>query len=258
MRTRNEWVTVGRSKGGRPKQSHEYDKLDRETTVDSIRAGFDQSTALWKGSPSRRALVELLGGNLFSSDFGIRKAVCLATGSFSRDNLQNRRRSMLQFAVFIDILRHLERLAKVKIDVLAQDPMYTIVDVDFLSTLKVQVIGPHSSDSKPLPCDLQEVKPHLGQTTFVYEPYMNTSLDDMELLCSGDVGLYIGSSWRKETFMTDASGVRVFHTRLSTLVRSFHADRRAQQFPLFSAFPGAFDGLVIYWKEPTAASVRES
>ena len=90
---------------------------------------------------------------------------------------------------------------------------------------------------------LSDVVPFLGPTTFVFEPYMDAGVAELETLGRADVGLYIGTSWART-----AQSLRSSMERDSGVVEDFVKARHARRFPRFVEAPNVLDGLMIYWK----------
>ena len=112
---------------------------DAEATVPSLHKAYTRNLQIFRQSSSRQALKNLLHGPLFHSQdhndedrpLRIDTAVCLASGSFSRDNLENRRRSLIQLAAFLGVVEVLQAWKEGGLVVVAQDPVYTTVDEAF-------------------------------------------------------------------------------------------------------------------------------
>ena len=124
----------------------------------------------------------------------IEKAICLASGSFSRDNLECRRRSVWQIVVFADIVQYLRTQgegAATNMEVVAQEPMHTNLDVEFLDTIGIQAL---KTDTTAKVEGLGSARGYLGEKTFVYEPFLDMTAVMLEEAIQADLPLYIGSS----------------------------------------------------------------
>lgn len=122
--------------------TREYE--DKDATVAIITKQFESNLAIWKQSSCRQKYHRML--HEYQPDghaWPITKAICFATGSFSRINLSFRKRSLLQFAVFVDTCRHIASLREAgPLELFAQDPMYTDVDRAFLRSLDIEALDP--------------------------------------------------------------------------------------------------------------------
>ena len=67
---------------------------DRDITIDDINADFEEKLIKWMNSACREKLVRLLQRNQPPEGWGIKKAVCLAVGTFSGEDVARRHRSM--------------------------------------------------------------------------------------------------------------------------------------------------------------------
>ncbi|KAI7627364.1 hypothetical protein KC343_g6021, partial [Hortaea werneckii] len=124
----------------------------------------------------------------------IERAVCLAVGSFSRDNWQSRQRSLMQFVAFVDIVKHLQQDGEGQIQCFAQEPQFTESDQTYLASIGIQVIEHQSAANSKA---LGPIHEHLGPSTFIFEPFMDFDFNGMQSLFSTDPGFYIGSSAKR-------------------------------------------------------------
>ncbi|KAK5110600.1 hypothetical protein LTR85_000977 [Meristemomyces frigidus] len=268
------WTRVGKGKGKPPVYIHGLNPPMHDMSVEKIRADFDNKMKRWRASSCRKEIHRILDRQRPDEGWQIGNAVCLATGSFSRDNWQSRQRSMMQFAAFFDIVRHLQSAQTAIIKCYAQEPEYTPLDRDFLAAISVTTLDYElASESSSLGAAVQ----HLNPTSFVFEPFMDLGVESMRELFGADARLYIGSSmqaWVDEANKTDLqiradlmkafirkdhkiSGdwdisaedimqVRTQAKQAADFVRS----RRSYRFPRFEDDPNVFEGLSICWKEP--------
>ncbi|RMY89181.1 hypothetical protein D0861_04392 [Hortaea werneckii] len=187
----------------------------------------------------------------------IEKAVCLAVGSFSRDNWQSRQRSLMQFVAFVDIVKHLQQDGEGQIQCFVQEPQFTESDQTYLASIGIHVIE-HQSDANSKA--LGPIHEHLGPSTFVFEPFMDFDFKGMQSLFSTDPSFYIGSSakrWielsknhvRPET-QTVESEVADLPASAVEKALSFGRTRASCHFPVFEEEPLIFEGLDLYWKQP--------
>ncbi|KAI6844071.1 hypothetical protein KC340_g812 [Hortaea werneckii] len=188
--------------------------------------------------------------------WGIERAVCLAAGSFSRDNWQSRQRSLMQFVAFVDIVKHLQDDGEGQIQCFAQEPQFTESDQTYLASIGVQVIEHHpDANSKAL----GPVHEHLGSSTFVFEPFMDFDFNGMQSLFGTDPSFYIGSSAKRwielskrhvqsETQAAESKAVDVPASAVEKAL-DFGRTRASCHFPVFEEEPLIFEGLDLYWKQ---------
>ncbi|KAI6915172.1 hypothetical protein KC318_g114 [Hortaea werneckii] len=186
----------------------------------------------------------------------IERAVCLAVGSFSRDNWQSRQRSLMQFVAFVDIVKHLQHDGEGQIQCFAQEPQFTESDQTYLASIGIRVIEHHpDANSKAL----GPVHELLGPSTFVFEPFMDFDFNGMQSLFSTDPNFYIGSSakrWIELSKRHVQSESQVAESKAADLPASavektldFGRTRASCHFPVFEEEPLIFEGLDLYWRQ---------
>lgn len=260
------WTSVGRGKGRRPVYPQgDTNRPMRDTTMEKIRADFDAKVKIWRRSDCRKQLVQILHRQRPEAGWQIGDAVCLATGSFSRENWQSRQRSVMQFVAFTDVVQHLQSGQSEKILSYAQEPNYTPMDKTFLTSIGVATLD-NADDF-----GLGAATKHFSPTTFVFEPFMDLGVASMKELLDVDVRLYIGSSLQRcirDSEKKDAEiarelkkhntykdgEVKLEDIRLvraqSQQATGFVQSRRSYRFPKFEEDPHVFEGMTIYSKEP--------
>lgn len=261
------WTRVGKGKGKPPAYVHGLNPPMRDMSEAKIQADFDRKMQQWRASGCRKQVLQILDRQKPDEGWQIGNALCLASGSFSRDNWQSRQRSLAQFVAFVDVVRHLQSAQSAKILCYAQEPDYTPLDKGFLDTIGVMALDHelalHNSG-------LGAAAQHLDTTSFVFEPFMDMGVDTMADLFGADVRLYIGSSvqrWVDDAKKADLqirAGIRrwskVKDDEISTeeveqaktrsrQATTFVQSRRSYRFPTFEDDPNVFEGLSIYWQE---------
>ena len=185
------WTHVGRKKGARPTFTQPVNPADNELTIEKITREFNRNMATWRRSSCRQEGLEMINKHEPDEGWQIEKAVCLGSGSFSRDNVECRKRTMLQFALFMDVVQHLRKSASAHIECFVQDPKYTALDYEFLYSLGVTAlecsfIDIHRSSGP--------AKHHLGPKSVVFDLFMDMEPWQMRDLFTCNLKLYIGSS----------------------------------------------------------------
>ncbi|KAK4502374.1 hypothetical protein PRZ48_005799 [Zasmidium cellare] len=239
----DEWTHVpakGRRKAPPKVQPNSTNPPSRDLTVPKLQQDFNAKLKTWKASACRKALLQILDRVRPESGWVIEKAICLASGSFSRENLECRRRSMWQIVVFADMVQYLQSEgdeAANEMDIAAQEPMYTELDVEFLATLNIKAL---KIDTTAKVEGLGPAEDYLGQSTFVYEPFLDMNATMLDEISKADLPLYIGSSIR---------GLKDKTTQAGQLAKSFAQDRGMYKFPTFDVDPNIMDGMEVLWKE---------
>ncbi|KAI1872163.1 uncharacterized protein JN550_003882 [Neoarthrinium moseri] len=109
-------------------------------SLQEIQLDHEKFSRQWAESECCRRLQELLSSKECSSR--PTKAICLGLGSFDPEDgsWQIRRRSHVQLAAFITIVKRLEASDKIKIRCIFQEPCFTNADKKFLQTLGFEVV----------------------------------------------------------------------------------------------------------------------
>ncbi|KAI7218611.1 hypothetical protein KC333_g3473 [Hortaea werneckii] len=256
------WTVIGRGKGrgkGRanPQPSAQRDNPPlRNHGANQIAEDIQKKAKAWHNSSCRQDLRRIMDKKRPDEGWRIERAVCLAVGSFSRDNWQSRQRSLMQFVAFVDIVKHLQDDGEGQIQCFAQEPQFTESDQTYLASIGVQVIEHHpDANSKAL----GPIHEHLGPSTFVFEPFMDFDFNGMQSLFSTDPSFYIGSSAKR---WIDLSKCHVQSESQATELKAaglpalaaekaldFGRTRASCHFPVFEEEPLIFEGLDLYWKQ---------
>lgn len=167
---------------------------DNDATVASITKQFESNLATWKQSSCRKKYHRML--KEYQPDghaWLITKAICFATGSFSRINLTNRKRSLLQFAVFVDTSRHVAQLRDGgPLALFAQDPLYTDVDKAFLRSLDIHVLEAEIEIGN----GLEPAINHFDPETMIFEFCMDTSRKAVRQFITSRAALFACTSFQ--------------------------------------------------------------
>ncbi|KAF2162823.1 hypothetical protein M409DRAFT_26679 [Zasmidium cellare ATCC 36951] len=239
----DEWTQVptkGRRKAPPTVQPNTVNPPSRDLTVPKLQQDFQAKLKTWKSSTCRKSLLQILNRIRPESGWAIEKAICLASGSFSRENLECRRRSMWQIVVFADIVEYLRTEggdAATGLEVVAQEPMNTELDVEFLDTLNIKAL---EIDTAAKVEGLGPATEYLGEKTFAYEPFLDMTATMLDEVLDADLPLYIGSSIR---------GLKEKTTQAGQLAKRFAKERGMYKLPTFEVDPNVMDGMEIFWKE---------
>ncbi|EME45703.1 hypothetical protein DOTSEDRAFT_171280 [Dothistroma septosporum NZE10] len=204
----------------------------RAITSEHMIADYRRKLNTWRQDQSRQATLRILDRVRPDSGWNVSTAVCLASGSFSRDNLEGRRRSMWQMVVFVDLSRHLREDLKM----VAQDPAYTAMDRLFLQSLGIEVLDVNLDKQN----GLGAAREYMGNETFVFEPFLDMDAVMMRQVLDADLALYVGSSIRGLMGRTNEVG---------ELAMKYHEVHRMYNFPEFEVDPNVLGGMGIHWRE---------
>nr|POF22075.1 hypothetical protein CFP56_36162 [Quercus suber] len=234
------WKHVGRSKRRAPLHNapQEIARMMKDATSDMIQRDFEVKLRVWRQSSCRRQLVQVLDTQKPDDGWCLENAICLGSHSFSRDNFRNRQRAVMQFVAFLDAVRYLQSLQDAPILLYAQDPTYTSLDRTWLASVNVV---PTALDLNSLRSSgLGPAKNRLRSASLVFEFFMEVGTEAAVDLFGSDMRLQKGGEER----------------RAADVVGMFQQARRKLNFPTFEEDPTIFEGLKMYWKEPTDEDAR--
>lgn len=243
----DEWTFVpskkqGKSKAPKPSTILHTPGHIKDATIDSVAKEFAAKGKIWKRSEARQQLHRML--RLLKPDAGwqLDTAVCLGTGSFNRDNFECRKRTMEQFAMFVDTLEYLQELQEERITVCVQEGYYNELDRKFLETMGMDV-----PDYEPHIFPILDCGPAtklFGPRTFVCELFIEHSEGTVRTLTQSQVPLLMSTSRRmcSRGYKPGESFKEGDHLRLSNYINKSY---RAMRFPHFEEDPNVFEGLDI-------------
>lgn len=119
----------------------------------------------------------------------------------------------------------------------AQEPGFTELDKEFLSSLDIRVLESKIGDG-----GMGAAGDELGKGTFLFEPFVDMNVGMLESMLREDVGLYMGSSVSGILSRREVSEVGV-------LARKFCEGREMRKFPVFEVEPNVLEGVAIWWRE---------
>jgi hypothetical protein len=138
----DDWTFVPRKKQGKatPRSTISHTPLSiKDATLEDIAREYGVKSRIWKRSEARQKLHRTLSHLKPDSGWQIQTAVCLGTGSFTRDNFDCRKRTMEQFAMFTDTIDYLRDTGEDIKDIYVQEGWYNELDKTFLATLDMSV-----------------------------------------------------------------------------------------------------------------------
>ena len=190
------WTTVPQRKRRRAKAYNTPDAPDKDLTLEMLMVNYEKRMRTWQASACRKEVRQILDRKQPDDGWQIKAAICVASGSFSRDNVENRKRSLYQFAAFMDIVQHLQTTSSENIDIVSQECIYTDVDVEFLSKLGIIVYNVDKSEvnESNLKSGVPSIKDHLGSGSFVFEAFIQWDSPTARQLFTAQVRLIIGSA----------------------------------------------------------------
>lgn len=243
----DEWTFVPRKKQGKVPKTTVFrqgaPRSIKDATVESIAKEFGAKSRIWKRSEARKQLHRMLA--LMKPDAGwqLDTAVCLGTGSFNRDNFECRKRTMEQFAMFVDTLEYLQEQQETKVTVFVQEGYYNDLDKRFLETMDMEV-----PDYEPQFFPLLDCGPAtklFGPRTFVCELFIEHTEGTISSLTESGVPLLMSTS-RKMCTRGYQIGESFKEADLPRLLSSIDKTYKTLRFPHFEEDPNVFDGLDIF------------
>ncbi|KAK4561333.1 hypothetical protein LTR86_004650 [Recurvomyces mirabilis] len=266
------WCRIGRGKGRRPSYRRGLNPPLKDLTLDQLRADFATKSKAWRQSSCRKETLAIIDKQTPEGGWAITEAICLATGSFSRDNWASRQRSVTQFAAFVDIVQHLQDQQQHQIIILAQDPVYTALDIDFLRDKGIRtLLAERRTQDDPVGGSVGEAEDHMSSSCFVFEPCMDmTSLSALNLL-SPEPALYIGSCFERAEDDSKKTDEEIMHAErsisnattdqlvldfwknqykgITNKLKAVLAKRKRYVLPVFEEEPNIFASLSVSWME---------
>jgi hypothetical protein len=247
----SDWTFVPRKKGSKAPPKTRFSNTPptniKDATLESIATEFGAKGRLWKRSEARKQLHRMLALMRPERGWQLDTAVCLGTGSFNRDNFECRKRTMAQFAMFVDTLEYLQEQQKEKIKVVVQEGYYNELDKKFLQTLGMEV-----PEYKPHVYPIVDCGPAtelFGPRTFVCELFIEHTEGTIRALTQKGVKLLVSTSRMMCTrgYQPGESFKEGDHKQLLGKIDGTY---RAMRFPYFEEDPNVFEGLDILAPEP--------
>lgn len=239
----DEWTTVPRGKRRTKAALPKQPGTDRDVNLEKLTANYNNRMRIWKASTCRSQVRQILDRKQPDGGWQIKHAVCLASGSFCRDNWELQRRSMTQFVAFMDLVEHLQETSDEKIQIVAQELIYTPLDIEFLSNLNVTAYSDQAIDQ--LSYEGPSAKDSFSPDTFVLEPFMDKVLPAVKDLLTSTPKLLVGTS-------SPGTGAKhlsiVDYNEMRKLYDQFNNDFSYYHFPTFEEDPNIFQGLRISWR----------
>ncbi|KAF1822015.1 uncharacterized protein K489DRAFT_321144 [Dissoconium aciculare CBS 342.82] len=241
----DEWMHVSRGRGkrasARPPILNSFPAISKDLKIATIRKDHDRKLKAWRSSTCRQTLQRVFKTLRPDAGWQVQNAICLAMGSLSRDNLECRRRSMWQMAVFVDIISLLEEDTQNTIEAALQDPAFTDLDRDFFRELGMSDLPlVLNTTRKP---GLGPAQTQCGENSFILELFMDMETQGIRELVEADVEVYIGSSLQSRI---DRAGTTHEQNKLAL---AFERRYQMHRFPTFVEDPNIFEGLCIFTKK---------
>ncbi len=217
-------------------------RVVKNLTSEKLLADFKTLQERWDDTALACQIEELTR----KRNWDIKHAVCIGIGSFSRD-WAHRWRSLWQLVLFIAVIHGLERpdqegATKHKIEIWAQDPAFTDLDIEFLRHLDVQVTE-------------SGIEAHILTSSFVYSPFVDWFLLLPTFLCCNssperrnDPTLYIGNEILDDyTLYAQTEKKRERLNECNELGKAFLQKREMIKLKEFDLHAQALNGMVVYW-----------
>lgn len=241
----DDWTFVPRKKQGRAAQkspvSHTPVSI-KDATLEDIAREYGVKSRIWKRSEARQQLQRTLAHLKPDAGWKIQTAVCLGTGSFTRDNFDCRKRTMEQFAMFVDTIDYLRDIGEHIGDIYVQEGWYNELDKKFLKTLGM-IVPEMKPGSYPIP-DCGPATKYFGPNTFVCELYIEHSEGTIRTLTQSQVPLLMSTSRRMCT-RGYYTGEAFAEGDLKRLLDAMDKTYKAMRFPYFDEDPNVFEGMDV-------------
>jgi hypothetical protein len=175
--------------------------------------------------------------------YQLETAAVLGTGSFNRDNFECRKRTMAQFAMFIDTMEFLQSLQpERRIEVWAQEGYYNQLDKEFLESLGVRMSEYETRTGDVVDCGPVTAK--FGPRTFVCELFIEHGEGTVRGLTQSGCLLLVSTS-RMMCKREWQSGRRFGKEDYARLLGAMDKAYRTMRFPHFEEDPNVFEGLDV-------------
>ena len=229
-------------------------------TAGKVFADFKRKTRTWQQSDCRRQVLQILDRQKPDDGWHVTEAVCMGSGSFSRDNIEHCKRSMTQFVAFMDVMRHIQASSDSEVKVYAQEPVYTTVDLAFLKLLEVTPCQTPPGIMPPAE-ELVREGPRamdiFSRSSFVCELFMERNPVFIERLLEVEVPLVVGSMAINRDKIR-ANGAKLDGDKLARLEEKFKNEYQSYRMPRFDEDPNVIEGLYISTRMPEDESEENS
>ncbi|KAF2795169.1 hypothetical protein K505DRAFT_324258 [Melanomma pulvis-pyrius CBS 109.77] len=191
---------------------------------------FKRFTARWKEMSCAKRLDEMLG----KRKWHMNSAACIGIGSFSLD-WEHRHRSIWQLVLFLDIVDIVSTNGPA-LQLYAQEPIFTPLDVAFLSALNISVLA-------------SDIEARIANSSFVFAPFVEWDLLLSVFLKDKNPELYIGNDILDDytPYANTEAKVKVLE-ECNGLGKRFLQNRRGVRVPEFGEHAHALNGLLVYLK----------
>ena len=267
------WTNVLRGKGSRaPKADNPYPRSrDPSITTKYLHKSYDQAMQIWRHSICRASLREIIDKKRPDEGWDIENAICFACGSFTNHVNTNQRRSLYQFAAFMDTASYVRSSPDQTIDIHAEELEFSPVDIEFLENLNVTVHS-HSIETY---ADNPIVLAPIGPKSLIFELYIEldalpTILGIMDskapLIVSTDMLDRLAPlSSRDSPYcrMQFPNGLpkaldAVGTPEMKTLGERWAREVEGRHFPNFDRHQDIFNGLMVYSRRAMDSDEEEA
>ncbi|KAH8726565.1 hypothetical protein GQ44DRAFT_613700 [Phaeosphaeriaceae sp. PMI808] len=210
-------------------------KVVEGSTSETLLSEFKKLQGRWRDTTVAKQIVAIID----KKDWHIESAVCIGIGSFARD-WEHRHRSMWQLVLFVDVIQHLDEKSKgyKKVQMYAQDPAFTPLDIEFLKVIDIMSIE-------------RDIEKHIMVESFVYSPFVDWYLLLPTFLASKDPVLYVGNEILDDYSAYAQTGEKKEkQDECDKLGRTFLNGRESMKLRDFELHAHALNGMIMYWKTP--------
>jgi len=207
----------------------------RDLTAEKLMVEFKKLQERWEDTSVARQIKELISNKTWT----VTEAICIGIGSFSRD-WEHRWRSIWQLVLFTSIIQHLNSSSSNKtLQVYAQDPAFTPIDIEFLHLLNISTTP-------------SGIESHITPKSFVYSPFVDWFILLPMFLKGKDPVLYVGNEILDDYGAYARSGEKKEKlAECNELGKLFLDGRESVKAKDFQLHAHALNGMNIYWKVTT-------
>ncbi|RDA90310.1 hypothetical protein CP533_0401 [Ophiocordyceps camponoti-saundersi (nom. inval.)] len=237
------WVFVRSRRRGRPqpaRQPLQPPMMSLSTTIPPTISSSDTASDLavkineLRSVWERESCCASLRRIVSSSACRVRRAVCLGIGTLApHDDLrQTQRTGLLQLAAFTVMVKELGKISDTSIPCIFQEPLFTSVDREFLTSLGHEVV------------DTPEAFRHVSHDSFLFGIHLYSAVYAQALGVELPA-MFVGTGWHvwESASLRRPSDLE----NLQTMDRSYVKAAFPQE-----PFSTAFAGTTIYWRPPTS------
>ncbi|KAF2660303.1 hypothetical protein K491DRAFT_589277 [Lophiostoma macrostomum CBS 122681] len=247
VQTSDGWTVVTHTTSGRADQHEQILEGERPRTlvpgltIERLGLEFKELERRFRDTTCARQLGGMLKSRVMIGEGqevgnGVDTAVCIGIGSFSVD-WEHRWRAMWQLVLFLFVVKESPTIGEHEIQMVAQEPLFTSLDISFLSSFNITVLT-------------SAIETHISATTFVFAPFVDWHILLPVFLQSKDPTLYVGNELLDDysTYASSPEKARLLED-CNTIGRELLKGREMIKVPELECHAHALNGLAVYWRK---------